>query len=72
MRFVLKQGREIVADVVPTIERVTVKSGATVTIAMTVELPDLPSGKADAYICVQQKGLCYGANNERGGIVRVE
>jgi hypothetical protein len=63
VHFVLKQGREIVYDVVPQINSIVVKAGASIIIETNIEIPDV-QGVSDAYICIQQPKLYYVPNND--------
>ena len=63
VRFVLKQGRKIVYNVVPQINSTTIKAGSSMIFEMNIEVPNV-LGLSDAYICVQQHGLHYAPNND--------
>jgi len=63
IHFVLKQGRKIVYDVVPEVNKVVVKANSTVIFEMRFEIPDL-SGQFNAYLCIQQPGLYYAPNSK--------
>jgi hypothetical protein len=70
IHFVLKQGRKVLYDVVPQIDNTIIKSGTSVILELTIELPDI-SETSDAYICVQQPELYYAPNNDIPQKVRI-
>ena len=71
IRFVLKQGRKIVYNVVAHVNSATVKAGSSAIFEMKIDVPNDVSGVADAYICVQQAHLYYAPNNDTPQKVKI-
>jgi hypothetical protein len=64
IHLVLKQGRDVVYDIVPQVNSVVVKAGSSMIFDMNIEISDDVLGLFNAYICVQQPELCYAPNND--------